>query len=122
MEAEERYGLEPKDVRDPEKIFLHAWAGGILHSVHARLRTAFQEEGRLEMFRALDPYLGSEETQPPYDEMAVKLGSTPGAVRLLVHRLRKKFRDLLEREIAKTVMRPEDIEEELAWLRKVMTE
>ncbi|MBE2284922.1 MAG: hypothetical protein IAE77_15790 [Prosthecobacter sp.] len=54
--------------------------------------------------------------------MAVKLGSTPGAVRLLVHRLRKKFRDLLEREIAKTVMKPEDIEEELAWLRKVMTE
>ena len=122
MEAEERYGLEPKDVRDPEKIFLHAWAGGVLHGVHARLKAAFEEEGRLEMFEALDPYLGSEDTQPPYEELAAKLGSTAGAVRLLVHRLRKKFRTLLEREIAKTVMRPEDIEEELAWLRQVMAE
>lgn len=122
MEAEERYAHEPQDGRDPEKIYLHAWAGGVLRGVHARLRAAFEEEGRLEMFETLDPYLGSEETQPPYDEMAVKLGSTPGAVRLLVHRLRKKFRDLLEREIAKTVMKTEDIEEELAWLRKVMTE
>ena len=122
MEAEERYGHEPKDVRDPEKIYLHAWAGDLLHGVRARLRTAFEDEGRLELFLALDPYLGSEDTQPPYDELATKLGSTVGAVRLLVHRLRKKFRTLLEREIAKTVMRQEDIQEELAWLRQVMTE
>lgn len=122
MEAEERYGHEPQDGRDPEKIFLHAWAGDVLQGVHTRLKAAFEEEGRLEMFETLDPYLGSEDTQPPYEELAGKLGSSPGAVRLLVHRLRKKFRTLLEREIAKTVMKPEDIEEELAWLRKVMTE
>lgn len=122
MEAEERYGLEPKEVRDPEKIYLHAWATDVIHGVRAKLRTAFEDEGRMAMFEALDPYLGSEDSQPPYEELAIKLGSTAGAVRLLVHRLRKKFRELLEREIAKTVMRPEDIEEELAWLRKVMAE
>ena len=122
MEAEERYTHEPQDVRDPEKIFLHAWAGDVLYGVHSRLKSAFKDEGRLEMFEALDPYLGSEDTQPPYEELAIKLSSTPGAVRLLVHRLRKKFRTLLEREIAKTVMRQEDIQEELAWLRQVMTE
>ena len=122
MEAEERYAREPQDVRDPGKIYLHAWASDILHGVRAKLRTAFEEEGRLEMFLALDPYLGSEDTQPPYEELATKLGSTSGAVRLLVHRLRKKFRVLLEREIARTVMKPEDIEEELAWLRQVMAE
>lgn len=122
MGAEERYARAPKDVRDPEKIYLHAWASDVLHSVRSKLRAAFEEEGRLEMFLVLDPYLGSEDTQPPYDELAAKLGSTSGAVRLLVHRLRKKFRTLLEREIARTVMKPEDIEEELAWLRQVMTE
>jgi RNA polymerase sigma factor (sigma-70 family) len=122
MEAEERYAREPQDVRDPEKIYLHAWASDVLHGVRAKLRTAFEEEGRLEMFLALDPYLGSEDTQPPYEELALKLGSSAGAVRLLVHRLRKKFRTLLEREIARTVMKPEDIEAELAWLRKIMAE
>ncbi len=109
-------------MRDPEKIYLHAWAGGIIQSAHAALKAAFTAEGRRALFEALDPYLGSEDTQPPYDELAAKLGSTPGAVRLLVHRLRKKFRKLLEREIARTVLKPEDIEEELIWLRKVIAQ
>jgi RNA polymerase sigma-70 factor (ECF subfamily) len=120
MAAEERYAREPQDVRDPEKIYLHAWAGGLLEAVQARLKATFEQDGRLALFQALEPYLGSEDTQPSYDEMAAQLGYTPGALRLFVHRLRKKFRDLLEREIAKTVMRPEDVEEEMAWLRSVM--
>lgn len=122
MAAEERYAREPRDNRDPEQIYLRAWAGDLLHGVRETLRRAFADEGRLEMFVALDPYLGSEDSQPPYDELAAKLGSTPGAVRLLVHRLRKKFRALLECEIAKTVTMPEEIEEELAWLCQVMAE
>ena len=120
MEAEERYACEPKDIRDPEIIYLHAWAGDLIHNVRAKVQRAFQVEGRGEMFAALEPYLGNDDSQPPYDELATKLGSTAGAVRLLVHRLRKRFRGLLEREIAKTVMRPEDIQEELAWLRHVV--
>jgi RNA polymerase sigma-70 factor (ECF subfamily) len=120
MEAEERYAREPRDLQDPEKIYLHAWAGDLVNAVHTQLRAAFDAQGRLEMFAALDPYLGNEETQPPYEELAEKFGSSAGAVRLLVHRLRRKFRELLEREIARTVMQPEDIEEEMAWLRRVM--
>ncbi len=120
MEAEERYAREPQDLRDPEKIYLHAWAHDIVHGVHERLRAAFEEEGRLAMFQALDPYLGREEAQPPYAELAAAFGSSEGAVRLLVHRLRKKFCHLLEREIARTVMQPEDVEEEMKWLRGVM--
>lgn len=120
MEAEERYAREPQDLRDPEKIYLHAWASDLLRGVHEQLRAAFESEGRLEMFRALEPYLGSEETQPPYEELSMKLGSTPGAVRLLVHRLRKKFRELLERETARTVMKSEDVAEEMAWLKRVL--
>ncbi len=122
MAAEERYAREPRDVRDPEKIYLHAWASDLLRGVRAQLQAAFEEEGRGAMFLALDPYLGSEEIQPPYEDLAATLGSTPGAVRLLVHRLRKKFRELIEREIARTVLRPEDIEEELAWFRQAMAE
>lgn len=122
MEAEQRYALEPQDSRDPEQIFLRAWAGNLVQGVRGKLREAFEAEGRMEMFRMLDPYLGSEDDQPPYEGLASTLGSSPGAVRLLVHRLRKKFRTLLEGEIARTVMKPEDIAEELNWLRQVMTE
>lgn len=122
MEAEERYAREPQDVQDPEKIYLHAWASDLIQSVNIKLRTGFEEEGRLPMFVTLEPFLSGDDDQPPYDELSAKLGSTPGAVRLLVHRLRKKYRVLLEREIAKTVATPEEVQEELAWLRKVIAE
>jgi RNA polymerase sigma-70 factor (ECF subfamily) len=122
MEAEERYRKEPQDLRDPETIYLHAWASDLVHAVHARLREAFVTEGRLELFQALDPFLGAEGTQPPYEELSTKLGSTPGALRQLTHRLRKKFRTLLEGEIARTVLSQEDVADELAWLRGVLAE
>ena len=41
MEAEERYIHEPQDVRDPEKIYLHAWASDVIHGVRSKLRAAF---------------------------------------------------------------------------------
>ena len=98
------------------------WCSVDLRDGNQALAVPMNVSQKLEMFEALDPYLGSEDSQPPYEELSARLGSTPGAVRLLVHRLRKKFRALLEREIGKTVTNPEEIDEELAWLRKVMTE
>lgn len=122
MEAEERYAREPQDLHDPEKIYLHAWASEVIHSVRTKLRAAFEEQGRLAMFLLLDRYASNDETRPPYEDLAADLGSSPGAVRLLVHRLRKKYRVLLEQEIARTVMQPEDVQEELAWLRRTMAD
>lgn len=120
MEAEERYAREPQDGNDPAKIYLHAWARGLIDGVRMKLRSTFEEAGRLQMFETLEPWLGGEDKQPPYEELAETLRSTPGAVRLLVHRVRKKYRTLLEREVAMTVADPESLEEELAWLRQMM--
>lgn len=121
MEAEERYAREPRDLDDPEKIFAHAWAVDLLERVHVQLRQAFEAEGRLEVYETLQPWLSGDDA-PPYEELAAKLGKSNGAARLVVHRLRKTFRDLLEREVAKTVLNPDEVEEELAWLRKVLAE
>lgn len=56
----------------------------------------------------------------PRIEIAVKIGSSEASARILVFRLREKFRELLREEIAQTVLTPEEVDAELAWLQGVL--
>lgn len=120
MNAEDRYAREPVDTRDPEAIFTRAWAGELLAGVRLRLRDEFQESGRGDVFETLLPFLLWEEEPPSYNKVAVKLNASETSVRLLVFRLRAKFRDQLRREISRTVETAEEVESEVAWLRGVL--
>jgi RNA polymerase sigma factor (sigma-70 family) len=118
--ADERYSQEPADVLDPERLYERAWARQLMESVREKLRESFANAGRIESFDALEPHLGWDDAPAPHAELAARLNLKEAAVRLLVHRLRKKFRELLEEEIARTVVRAEDIETEIEWMKKVM--
>ena len=118
--ADERYSLEPLDTQDPEHLYERAWAMQLLGTVEEKLRASFENLGRTETYEILKPHLGLEESTESCADLGARLGSNANAARVLVHRLRKKFRDLLEEEIAKTVAQPEDIATELAWMRKVL--
>lgn len=118
--AKARYSLEPVDTLDPERLYEQAWARQLLGMVEERLRASFENLGRMETYEALKPHLGLEESTGSCAELGERLGSNANAARVLVHRVRKKFRDLLEEEIAKTVAQPEDIATELEWMRKVL--
>lgn len=118
--ADGRYAHEPADLTDPERLYDRAWAMQLLESVRQKLRASFAKNKRLNEYDALEPHLGWDDAPAPYAELSERLGSNEGAVRVLVHRLRKKFRELLEAEISKTVVNTEDIEAELAWMREVL--
>lgn len=118
--ADERYSREPVDLEDPERLYDRAWARQLLETVRQKLRTSFINLGRRSDYEALEPYLGWEDAPAPYAELAVRLRTNDNAARVLVHRLRKKFRVLLEAEIAKTVVHEADIPAELAWMREVL--
>lgn len=120
MEAEERYAREPQDTRDPEWLFSHAWANELLTGVRDKLRDAFVSTGRGGTFDLLLPFLLWENEPPSHAEISGKLGSSEAATRILIFRLRTKFRDLLREEVARTVMTPEEIPGELAWLQSVL--
>ncbi len=122
MEAEERYAQEPKDIRDPEWIFTHAWAHDLLAGVRDKLREAFSATGRAGVFDVLLPFLMWDNEPPSHKEIAMKLGSSETATRILIHRLRTKFRDLLRDEVARTVLTAEEIPGELAWLQSVLAQ
>jgi RNA polymerase sigma-70 factor (ECF subfamily) len=114
--AEDRYKLEPPDPWTPEKIFDRNWALTLLGRVLERLRTDLHAEGKGELFDHLKVYLAGEQGAPSYREIGAALGMSEGAVKVAVHRLRRRYRDLLYDEIAQTVSTQEEVELELQYL------
>lgn len=121
MDAEERYASEPQESRDPEFFFSRAWADGLLATVRTKLRAAFEMSGRAQVFEMLLPFLMWDDEPPSHRELAQKMGCTEAASRVHIMRLRKKFRDLLNAELARTVKSETEIPEEVAWLRSVLS-
>ena len=118
--AETRYVREPADNVTPEQHFERRWALTLLETVVNRLRAEYEQEGKAELFAALNPCLVGDRTAQPYEELAGKLGVSEGAVKSAVHRLRQRYRQLLRDEIAQTVAGPGEVEEELRHLIAVL--
>jgi RNA polymerase sigma factor (sigma-70 family) len=118
--AETRYGHEPADPVTPEQSFERRWALTLLDEVLKRLRTEYEQDGRAELFAALNPCLVGDRTSQPYAELAAKLGVSEGTVKSAVHRLRHRYREFLRDEIAQTVAGPDEVDEELRHLFAVL--
>jgi len=114
--AEERYGLEPADPTTPEQIYDRRWALMLLETVLARLAGEQSAAGKQEVFAQLKGYLWEEAREASYAETAAQLNMTEGAVKVAVHRLRRRLRDLLREEVAQTVASGEEVDEELRHL------
>jgi RNA polymerase sigma-70 factor (ECF subfamily) len=113
-EAEKRYQAHPASGLDPERTFTREWARTLMDRARDSLRAAVAAKGQERAFADLWPCIAAEESAPPLAEVARRLGKGEGAVRVLVHRLRARYRDLLRLEIARTVATPEEVEEEIA--------
>jgi RNA polymerase sigma-70 factor (ECF subfamily) len=114
--GERRYRLEPAHEATAEKVYEQRWALTLLDRVLIRLRDGFGQAGKEKEFNCLKVYLTGEADTPSYQEAAAGLGMTEGAVKVAVHRLRRRYRDLVREEIAQTVAAPEDVDEELRHL------
>jgi RNA polymerase sigma factor (sigma-70 family) len=121
LRAEDRYGREPQDRRDPEQLFARAWAQQVFAGVRVKMGEAFAAAGRAEVFETLLPFLTCDGPPPSQREIAEKLGASENAVGILVFRLRQTFRELLHEEIAATVLTPEEIPAEMTWLLKMLS-
>ena len=114
--AEERYLLEPADSLTAEKIFERRWAYTLLDNVLNRLQEEFAEAGKGADFETLKMFLSGEKNSPSYAEIAPRLGTTEAGLKVAVHRLRKRYRELLRKEIAQTVAGPAEVEAEIRHL------
>lgn len=103
----------------PELVFEQRWAATLLQRALSRLREEQSHGGRGEIFEALLPLL-CEQREESYAQIGHRLNATAGALRVAVHRLRRRFRTLLLEEIADTVADARDIEGELQYLLRVV--
>jgi RNA polymerase sigma-70 factor (ECF subfamily) len=118
--AEERYRIEPVEGATADKIFERRWALTLLDRTMTRLRDEFTAAGKAEEFKQLKTCLTADRGEISYTEIAGALGQSEGTVRVAVHRLRKRFREIFREEIAHTVSSAEEIEEEVRYLMGVL--
>ncbi len=119
--GESRYSAEPAHELTPQAIYERRWALTLIERALAKLRDEFAGDDKLPLFERLKAYLGGDKVAVPYRQIAATLGMSEGAVKVAVHRLRRRCRDLVRAEIAQTVAGPEDIEEELRELFNVVS-
>ena len=111
--AEAACGFEAADNTTPDKIFERRWALALLEQVLRRLREEYTREGKVTLFEQLKPTLTEVSRTVRYAEIAAQLGASEGAVKTAVHRLRRRYREILRAEIAETVADPGEIEDEI---------
>jgi len=120
FDAEARYSMEPSDGRDPDALFDQAWARDVLASAETKLRADYAMADNVETFEQLREFLPLGDNATPYAEAAKKLGVTEATLRLLIHRMRKRYGKLVEQAIAHTVSDADQIKAELAHLMSVI--
>ena len=111
---EARYALEPAQSTDPDAGFDREWAQESIARAMEKLRAESEARGKGELFEVLKGSLIGEE--PARSETAARLEMTVGAVKVAVHRLRQRYREILRAEIAETVSDPSDIDDEMRYL------
>ena len=119
-DAEDRYQVEPIEHADPAKMFEQQWAATLLETVLNRLRDEFGAEGRACLFEDLQAHLWGDAQSIPYSQLAQKAGMKEGNVKTIAHRLRQRYRELLREEIAQTVSKPGEVDDEIRHLMRVV--
>lgn len=114
LTAEQRYALEPADTLTADQLYDRRWALDLLARVREQLRAEYV--GKAGRFEEIERYLPGGEAPPGYADTAAKLALSEEAVRQDVHRLRKRYGELLRAEIASTVAQPDEVDEEIGYL------
>ena len=118
-DGERRYQLEPSSDLTPERIYERRWALQVLDEALTRVAETHVRAGRGPLFQQLKSTLTGNDTLA-YPDVAREFGTSEGALRVAVHRLRKQFAAALRATIAETVESPQEIDDELRYLLGVI--
>ena len=119
-DAEGRYLVEPPEPATPQTLYERRWALTVIERVLHSLRREWEAAGKADEFDELKACLLGDSTAQSHAEIAERLSTTEGAVRVAVHRLRKKFQKRLRGDIAETVLDASDVDEEIRYLIRAL--
>ncbi len=111
--AESSLRFEPADRRTPETIFEKRWALSVLRAAVSRLGQGMEGSGKQAQFSRLKPWLTGEGPESPYRTLAEDLGMSEQALRVTIHRLRRRLGQLLRDEVASTLSDPAQLDAEM---------
>jgi RNA polymerase sigma factor (sigma-70 family) len=115
-----RYLREPVDNLSPDQVFERRWAQRIFQVALNRLQKEYQKSGRGAFFDLMKDFQPRETGAPSYVEVGERFGMSEAAVKSAMQRLRQRQREILREEIAHTVTKPEEIDEEIQYLSEVL--
>jgi RNA polymerase sigma factor (sigma-70 family) len=114
--AEECYLREAIEPASPEKLFDRRWAALLIEATLATLKQEYAKENKSELFAKLEPGLIGDLNPGWLIGVAQGLGMSEVSLRVALHRLRRRFGELLRREIAQTVASAKDVDDEIRQL------
>ena len=114
-------GIEVPDAPQPDAWFDRQWGVAVLHRALTALAAEHAQQGKAEHFQQLKPWLTGDGGEVTQAAVAAQLGLSEGAVKVAIHRLRKRFRGLVKAEIAETVSGEDAARDELRYLIEVVS-
>jgi len=114
-QAEFRYAAEPGNEESPDVLFAKRWAATLLEQTLGKLRAEFAGTGKPQLFEKMKRIVWGEQEES-YAKSGEELGMSEAALKVAVHRFRRRYGELLRAEVARTVSTPAEIEEELRYL------
>jgi RNA polymerase sigma-70 factor (ECF subfamily) len=115
-EVERQYHLQAPPELPAEKVYDRQWTLTLLDQVFDRLREEYAAAGKSQLFDAVQAHLSGAQNAPAYAQVAGQLQMSEGAVKVAVHRLRRRYGELLRAEIAQTLADPGELEDEMRFL------
>jgi RNA polymerase sigma-70 factor (ECF subfamily) len=114
--AEAFYDASSASDSTAERLFELRWAKSLTAGALDSLRQELQAEAKGQLFEELRTFLTGGSVLPSYDEASARMGLPRATVKTHVHRLRLRYREIVRREVARTVSSPHEIDEELRYL------
>ncbi len=114
------FAVSDAEAQESDAVFDRQWGLAVLDLALTALAAEHEVQGKAGQFQLLKPWLTMDSGTESQAQTAARLGMSEGAVKVAVHRLRKRFRDLVKQEIAQTVSSEEEVREELRYLIEVV--
>jgi RNA polymerase sigma-70 factor (ECF subfamily) len=120
--GEDRYRREPIEVLDAEKLYERRWALTLLEQARAQLKEEYRVGGKTELYERMQLFESGDKDGPAYAQVAPTLGLSESGLRSAVHRMRQRYGELVREEVAQTVSNPAEVDEEIRYLIRVVSE
>ena len=121
IDATRGWAVADPTMPSPDTMFDREWALNVLARAFEVLKRECGQRATVREFEALKPWLTGESVGRPQADAARELGMNEGAVRVAIHRLRRRFRELVKAEIAQTVTEARDVAEEMRYLIEALS-